>query len=99
MKQVTKSVPCRPTRLIARRSIPMLPPMPSVDEIVLGANQVHDALSAPGSQKIGQFEIANSIVPARHVSGDFAALFERNGSWYLALADLMGKGLSAAMWM
>lgn len=99
MKQLNKSIPCRSTRLIARRPVPTLPPPPSVDHIVLGANQVHDALSAPGSQNIGQFEIANSIVPARHVSGDFASLFERNGYWYVALVDLMGKGLSAAMWM
>jgi sigma-B regulation protein RsbU (phosphoserine phosphatase) len=50
-------------------------------------------------QRIANFEIANSIVPARYVSGDFVTTFECNGGWYLALGDLMGKGLSAAMWL
>ena len=48
---------------------------------------------------MGDFDIACSTVPARHVSGDFVITFEQNGAWYLALGDLMGKGLSAAMWL
>jgi sigma-B regulation protein RsbU (phosphoserine phosphatase) len=71
----------------------------SVQETLLGASRVHDALCAPEFQRVGNFEIANSIVPARYVSGDFITCFETNGGWYLALGDLMGKGLSAAMWL
>jgi serine phosphatase RsbU (regulator of sigma subunit) len=67
--------------------------------ILLGAKQVYEALSAPASQKIGNFDIASSTIPARHVSGDFVSTFEQNGKWFLALGDLMGKGLSAAMWL
>lgn len=66
---------------------------------VLGANQVRDALCAPASQRIGPFEVANSVVPARYVSGDFVVTFEHDGLHYLVLGDLMGKGLSAAMWL
>ena len=64
-----------------------------------GAKEVYEALCAPAQQRIGNFDVACSTVPARHVSGDFTTTFERNGAWYLALGDLMGKGLSAAMWL
>jgi Stage II sporulation protein E (SpoIIE) len=56
-------------------------------------------VGAPPSQRIGNFDIANATVPALHVSGDFVATFEQDGSWFLALGDLMGKGLPAAMWL
>src|SRR3954453_7070881 len=68
-------------------------------DVLWGAKEVHEALCAPARQRIGNFEIACSTVPARHVSGDFVITFEQNGEWYLALGDLMGKGLSAAMWL
>jgi sigma-B regulation protein RsbU (phosphoserine phosphatase) len=67
--------------------------------VLLGAKQVYEALIAPGCQTVGNFEIASAAVPARHVSGDFVTTFEQNGCWFLALGDLMGKGLSAAMWL
>jgi serine phosphatase RsbU (regulator of sigma subunit) len=76
-----------------------IPDRAYIQEALLGASRVHDALSAPPLQRIGNFEIANSIVPARYVSGDFVVSFEQNGTWYVALGDLMGKGLSAAMWL
>jgi serine phosphatase RsbU (regulator of sigma subunit) len=71
----------------------------AVETAVLGANRVHDALCAPRSQRIGKFEVASSIVPAHYVSGDFVTNFKQNGSWFVALGDLLGKGLSAAMWL
>jgi sigma-B regulation protein RsbU (phosphoserine phosphatase) len=70
-----------------------------IESALLGVNQVHDALCAPPVQRIGAIEVATSIVPTRHVSGDFILSFEKKGSWYLVLGDLMGKGLAAAMWL
>jgi phosphoserine phosphatase RsbU/P len=66
---------------------------------LLGALGVYEALCAPATQRIGNFEFACGTVAARQISGDFVTSFERNGDWYLALGDLMGKGLSAAMWL
>jgi serine phosphatase RsbU (regulator of sigma subunit) len=70
-----------------------------IEAAVFGANNVHDALCAPRSQRIGRFELASSIVPAHYVSGDFVTTFRQNGSWFVALGDLLGKGLAAAMWL
>ncbi len=66
---------------------------------LLGAREVYEALCAPTTQRIGSFEFACGTVAARQISGDFVTSFERNGEWYLALGDLMGKGLSATMWL
>src|SRR5436309_3471964 len=70
-----------------------------VSEAVLGAKEVHDAICTPPLEKFHEYEIANAIVPARYVSGDFVITFESNGAKYVVLGDLMGKGLSAAMWL
>src|SRR4051812_47121712 len=83
--------------LEAKRFPPSVPP--GVEAAVLGANQVHDAICAAPLQRIGQFELATSIIPARYVSGDFIVSFQHQGAWFVALGDLMGKGLSAAMWL
>lgn len=72
---------------------------PLTEDLLLGAKEVHEALCAPASQRIGNFDTACATVPARHVSGDFVVSFELAGSWFLALGDLMGKGLPAAMWL
>ncbi len=69
------------------------------ENLLLGAQQVHSALCAPPYLNIGNFEIASATIAARHVPGDFITTFEKNGACFLALGDLMGKGLSAAMWL
>lgn len=69
------------------------------NDSLLGAREVYEALCAPARQRIGNFEVACGTIAARHISGDFVVTFEQNGMWYLALGDLMGKGLSAAMWL
>jgi serine phosphatase RsbU (regulator of sigma subunit) len=90
-------IPCRKN---PEQNIPRSPaPTREIEHAVMGANQVHDALCAPPVQRIGQFEIANAVIPARYVSGDFVLSFEEKGTHYLVLGDLMGKGLSAAMWL
>jgi phosphoserine phosphatase RsbU/P len=83
------------------RNLSRVPPITSsaIESAILGANQVHDAICSPPSKTIATFEVGSSIVPARHVSGDFIISFEHRGSLFVALGDLMGKGLSAAMWL
>ncbi len=66
---------------------------------VTGAREVHRALSAPDEQFIGSYEIASRIIPARFVPGDFVCSFRECGKTILILGDLIGKGLSAAMWL
>jgi len=68
-------------------------------DLLLGAREVHEALCAPALRRIGNFDIACATVPAQHVSSDFVTMFVHNGCWFLAMGDLMGKGLSAAMWL
>ncbi|MDT8068058.1 MAG: PP2C family protein-serine/threonine phosphatase [Terriglobia bacterium] len=64
-----------------------------------GATEVHRALCAPELQHLGAFEFASTIIPARHVSGDFVHSLQHRGKTFIVLGDLMGKGLSAAMWL
>lgn len=66
---------------------------------VSGAAEVHHALCAPEWQQVEDFEIATRIIPVRHVGGDFVCTLQVEGSTLAVLGDLMGKGLSAAMWI
>lgn len=49
--------------------------------------------------KTGGAEIAARIEPARHVSGDYFDVIERNGSILCTIADVCGKGMAAALIM
>jgi phosphoserine phosphatase RsbU/P len=66
---------------------------------ITGASEVHRALCAPEFERIGNYEIASRVVPARHVGGDFVCTIQQGNQTYAVLGDLMGKGLSAAMWI
>jgi len=66
---------------------------------VSGASEVHRALCAPEFQLLAGFEIATRIIPARHVGGDFVCTLSRGHRSIWVMGDLMGKGLSAAMWL
>lgn len=66
---------------------------------VSGASEVHSALCAPELQRKGPFEIASRVVPARHIGGDFVLTFDIGQHTVAVVGDLMGKGLSAAMWI
>ena len=66
---------------------------------ITGATEVHRALCAPELQYLGGFEFASRVIPARHVSGDFIHSLQHHGMTFIVLGDLMGKGLSAAMWL
>ncbi len=64
-----------------------------------GAVHVHHALTAPPSFRASHFDVAWATTAANHVSGDFVLQFHHEAYHYVALGDLMGKGLSAAMWL
>ncbi|MGE5111748.1 MAG: PP2C family protein-serine/threonine phosphatase [Acidobacteriaceae bacterium] len=66
---------------------------------ITGATEVHRALCAPEWQRFGPYEIVSRVLPARYISGDFVCSVPHSGGTFLVLGDLMGKGLSAAMWI
>ena len=66
---------------------------------ITGATEVHRAICAPELQHLDSFEFASRVIPARHVSGDFIHTLRHHGMTFIVLGDLMGKGLSAAMWL
>ena len=62
------------------------------------AAQIHRRLCAPRLVRYSEFEIASEIFAVHHLAGDFFTLNESNGQVVLALGDICGKGLAAAMW-
>lgn len=66
---------------------------------ITGATEVHRALCAPEWQRLGPYEIVSRVLPARYISGDFVCSVPHSSGTFLLLGDLMGKGLSAAMWI
>lgn len=64
-----------------------------------GAAEVHRALCAAEQVRIGNYEFASRILPARHVGGDFVCMVKRGPNSIAIIGDLMGKGLPAAMWL
>src|SRR5947209_2067558 len=65
---------------------------------VFEAQQVQRRLSGPRRLQRGAFEIATEIFPVQHFSGDFVCIFDQGNSTIVALGDVAGKGLTAAMW-
>ena len=63
------------------------------------AAQVQRRLCAPREVRMGDFEIAGEIFPARHLSGDFFKVIELDGALGIIVGDVAGKGLSAGIWM
>ena len=53
-----------------------------------------------GARKLhrGDFAIAAEIFPVQHFAGDFVCIFDQGDSTVIALGDVAGKGLTAAMW-
>ena len=65
---------------------------------VFEAQQVQRRLSGPRRLRRGDFEVAAEIFPVQHFSGDFVTVFDCGDTTTLALGDIAGKGLTAAMW-
>jgi len=74
-------------------------PWRTASDPLLGATEVHRALCIPPQMQIAGWEIATRILPHRGISGDFVIRVERPGGTLVVIGDLMGKGLSAAMWL
>jgi len=62
------------------------------------AAQVQRRLSGPRYMERAGFEIASEVFPVRHLAGDFITTIDVHGQTWIALGDIEGKGLSAAMW-
>lgn len=85
-------------------SIPDVLSTVSPDEVNALYREVFEALQVPrrlsGPRRLcrGAFEIASEIFPVEHFSGDFVSVFDSGNTTFLALGDIAGKGLTAAMW-
>ncbi len=66
-------------------------------ELYEGA-QMQRLLSGPRLLSRGDFQIATEIFPVRHLSGDFFNVSDLGRTLMLAVGDIAGKGLLAAMW-
>lgn len=65
---------------------------------VFDALQVPRRLSGPRRIRRGAYEIASEIFPVQFFSGDLVSVFDAGDATFLALGDIAGKGLTAAMW-
>lgn len=65
---------------------------------VFDALQVPRRLSGPRRVRRGPYEIASEIFPAQFFSGDLVSVFDAGDATFLAVGDIAGKGLTAAMW-
>ncbi len=98
MPKTKRRLQCRRTSKV-QQTLHVPTPSREIELALMGANHVHDALCAPPVQRTGQFEIASAVIPASLVSNDFVLSFEVDNAEFLVLGDLMGKGISAAMWL
>ncbi|MGZ4823340.1 MAG: PP2C family protein-serine/threonine phosphatase [Terriglobales bacterium] len=62
------------------------------------AAQVQRRLSGARHVERAGFEIASEVFPVRHLAGDFVTTIEIGEQVWIALGDIEGKGLAAAMW-
>ncbi len=62
------------------------------------AGQVQRRLSGPRQFARGDFQVASEVFPVWHVGGDFVCAMDLGGRTWIALGDIGGKGLAAALW-
>lgn len=67
-------------------------------QAIYEAAQIQRKLCAPRELVWNNFEIAGEIFPVRHLSGDFFKVMDLGSALSLAVGDIAGKGLSAAIW-
>src|SRR5512141_2395618 len=67
-------------------------------EELFEAAQVQRRLSAPRQLQLGPFDIASEVFPVRYLAGDFVSTLDIGAQTWIALGDISGKGLAAAMW-
>ena len=64
------------------------------------ARRVQQNLVSTGTRKYGPIRMASRMTPAKELGGDFVSIVERpNGTVCLAVCDVSGKGVSAALFM
>jgi phosphoserine phosphatase RsbU/P len=62
------------------------------------AREVQVALSPTTLKQPDHFEVASHSIPSRYVGGDFYDLIPlKDGRWVIALGDVSGKGIAAAL--
>jgi sigma-B regulation protein RsbU (phosphoserine phosphatase) len=62
------------------------------------AAHVQRRLSGPRQMRRGVFDIASEVFPVRHLAGDFVSAMDIGSRTWIALGDIAGKGIAAAMW-
>ncbi len=70
----------------------------AIHQELFDAAQVQRRLSGPRQLRRGRFEIASEVFPVRHLAGDFVCSIDIGAQTWIALGDIAGKGLAAAMW-
>jgi hypothetical protein len=69
----------------------------SMDEEMLRASVVQRRLLPNRSPRVAGYEVAGRCLTARNVSGDFFDWFPVGDEFQVVLADVMGKGVAAAL--
>lgn len=69
----------------------------ALDEELLRAREVQSALMPRRTPDVTGYDIAGRCVPARDLGGDFFDWFFLDGGFQVVLADVMGKGIPAAI--
>lgn len=62
------------------------------------AAHVQRRLSGPRQIRRGVYDIASEVFPVRHLAGDFVSAMDIGSRTWIALGDIAGKGIAAAMW-
>ena len=65
---------------------------------LLDAAHVQRRLSGPLQMRRGCLDIASEVFPVRHLAGDFVSAMDIGDQTWIALGDIAGKGIAAAMW-
>ncbi|MGI9101792.1 MAG: PP2C family protein-serine/threonine phosphatase [Terriglobales bacterium] len=65
---------------------------------LLEAGHIQRRLSGPRLLRRGSFDIASEVFPVRHLAGDFVTTMDFGDKVWIAVGDIAGKGIAAAMW-
>ena len=64
------------------------------------AGKVQQSLVSVGARRYGPVRMASRMTPARELGGDFVSILDRaDGSVFIAVCDVSGKGIGAALFM
>ena len=68
-----------------------------LEEELQTAHEMQMGLMPASSPQIEDFDIAGRCIPANHVGGDFFQYFQRHNQWAMAMADVTGHAMEAAI--